>query len=301
MLEQTHVQTGFPTRLKAGKVLGIISALSCGRLVFVLWIAFFSTLGHAQESVWAEHQQAVLAQEILGEDEYLSMRAVGVAEQLGPRRMSDEVRVALIELMEQLSDQQDIALAEGTPTNDVVNFEFFMHVVRVVASLDDPRAIPALARVGNYGFSRPAALGLASFGEQALPAILDVVDAPEVSYHASEYSMIALAMMVEDGGMQNLAMSARRDIARVARNGLRSQWSSILGHIAVGVVAERLAARHAHRLRAGVPGAAGGPGPVGERSGAHVGLPRQVAERIVAVRGGSARRVAHADRTTALA
>ena len=187
------------------------------------------TIGHAQQPMLAARQQAALAQDILSHgDDGHRQRAVSVAERLGPERMSDEVRVALIELVEQLSDQQDIALAEGTPTNDVVNFEFFMHVVRVVASLDDPRAIPALARVGNYGFSRPAARGLASFGEQALPAILDVVDAPEVSYHASEYSMIALAMMVEGGGLQNLSMSARRDIARIARNGLRSQWSSIL-------------------------------------------------------------------------
>lgn len=186
-------------------------------------------VGHAQQAVLAERQQAALAQDILShEEDGRRQRAVSVAERLGPERISDDVRVALIELMEQLSDQQDIALAEGMPTNDVVNFEFFMHVARVVASLDDPRSIPALARVGNYGFSRPAAHGIASFGEQALPAILNVIDAPDVSHYATEYSIIALTKMVEDGGVQNLSMSARRDIARVARNSLQSQWTSIL-------------------------------------------------------------------------
>ena len=89
------------------------------------------TIGHAQQPMLAARQQAALAQDILSHgDDGHRQRAVSVAERLGPERMSDEIRVALIELMEQLSDQQDIALAEGTPTNDVVNFEFFMLTVR---------------------------------------------------------------------------------------------------------------------------------------------------------------------------
>ena len=195
---------------------------------FCMLLVLATPIGHTQEPVLAQRQQAALARDILAGDEDERHRAVLVAEHLGPARMSDEVRVALIELMEQQCDQQDTALADGVPTNEVVNFEFFMQVARVVANLNDPRAIPALARVGNYGFSRPAARGLAAFGEQALSTILKVIDSPGVSHYAVEYALISLAMMVEAGGAQELSMSARREISRVARNSLRSQSSSIL-------------------------------------------------------------------------
>ena len=137
--------------------------------------------------------------------------------------MSEDVRVALITYLGRILDEQDIALAEGTPLEDVVKGEFFLWVARIVATLDDPRAIPALARVGNHAYSRYVARGLASFGEQALPAILDIIDAPGASDDAIMQNVLALAMMVEDTGANGLSTSARHEIVRVAGDSLRSQ------------------------------------------------------------------------------
>ena len=184
--------------------------------------------GFGQQPVLAERQQAALAQDILGDEDERRQRAVFVAERLGPERMSDEVRDALIGLFEQATDELSVAKAQGMVLNDVVNGEFYLQLARLVASLHDSRAIPALARIGDYAFSRTVARGLASFGEQALPVMLDVIDSPEVSDGAEFHIIATLSIMVLDGGAQNLSMSARREIGRVAENSLRSRSSSII-------------------------------------------------------------------------
>jgi len=185
-------------------------------------------VGQAPEPAWAQAQQAALAEDILSGDEDRRQRAVFVAEALGPSRMSEEVRVALITLLEQCIDAQHAARRQGIPLNDAVDFEFFVSVAVVVATLNDPRAIPAPTQVGNFGYSRHAARGLASFGEQALPAILKVFDTPGASIGALAYNMDALSMMVEDIGAKGLSMSARDHIVGLARDGLRSQDGDVL-------------------------------------------------------------------------
>ncbi len=190
----------------------------------------FSLGAHAQpdERVFAPREQAALVEDILGEDEDRRERAVFVAESLGPSRMSEGVRSALISLLERMNDEQDAARSRGIPTNEVVNGEEFMSVARLVASLDDSRAIPALARVGNHGYSSPVARGLASFGEQALPAIRDVIEAPGVWDDGISTSLVVLAMMVENGGSPALSSSAHAEIVRIARDSLHNQRAGVL-------------------------------------------------------------------------
>ena len=200
-------------------------AITCA-LASVL-IVPYSTVGEASEPAWAQPQQAALAEDILSGDRDQRQRAIFVAEALGPSRMSEDVRVALITLLEKLDGERDAAFREGVPLNEVVNFEFFMQVAGIVATLDDPRAIPALTRVGNYGYSKLAARGLASFGEQALPAILEIIEAP-ASDGAVAYNVEALSTMVADRGANGLSTSARDHLVRVARESLRSQVAGTL-------------------------------------------------------------------------
>ena len=200
------------------------AAIACA-LAMVL-IVPSGAVGQAQEPAWAQPQQATLTEDILSDDEDRRHRAVLVAEALGPSRMSEDVLVALITLLEQCNEKLDAASAEGVVLNDVVDGEFFLWVADVVAGLNDPRAIPALVRFGNHGFSRYVARGLASFGEQALPAILEVIDTPGVADDAVSISLLAISMMVEDGGADGLSTSARDDIVRVARESLWSQHGS---------------------------------------------------------------------------
>ena len=189
----------------------------------VLFVQSGTVAQQYQETAWAQPQQAALAEDILSGDPDRYERAYTVAEALGPARMSEGVRVALITLLERFLEELDAASAQGIPLEEVVNGEFFLMFAGYVANLNDPRAIPALARVGDYLWSRYVAQGLASFGEEALPAILDVIDAPGASDHAVTQNVLALAMMVEGAGANGLSASARDEIVRVAGDSLRSQ------------------------------------------------------------------------------
>jgi hypothetical protein len=191
-------------------------------------VFFGDALGQPPETPLAEPQQAELAQEILSGDRDRYERAVLVAQGLGASRMSDDVRIALITLLGQLSDVQDEGVRNGIVLENLVHGEFYLMLADIVADLHDARAISNLTRVGDHAFSRRAARGLAAFGEQALPAILEVVDRPGVSGAAVAYNVVALTAMVEDGGAQNLSPAARSEIVRVARNSLRSQHGATL-------------------------------------------------------------------------
>ena len=197
-----------------------------------LWITcmFVLSLGaHAQPDgdVLALPQQAEIAEDLLGDDVDRVFRALFVAESLGSSRMSEDVRSALISLLERMNDEQDAARSRGIPTNEVVNGEQFMSVARLVATLGDSRAIPALARVGNHGYSWPVVQGLASFGEQALPAIRDVIQAPRATDGAIGNSLVVLSMIVEDAGADALSSSAREEIVRIARGSLHNQQAGV--------------------------------------------------------------------------
>ncbi len=189
----------------------------------VLFVQSGAVAQQYQETAWAQPQQAALAEDILSGDQDRYERAYTVAEALGPARMSEDVRVALITRLERFLEEQDAASAQGIPLEQVVNGEFLVIFADFVATLNDPRAIPVLARTGDYMWSRYVAEGLASFGEEALPAILDVIDAPGASYYAVSQNVLALAMMVEGAGANGLSASARDEIVRVAEDSLRSQ------------------------------------------------------------------------------
>jgi len=216
----------FESRLRMRRNDLFAVAIACASALVPL--APCGAAGQASGSAWAQTQQAALAEDILSGDEDQRHRAVFVAEALGPERMSEDVRVALITLLEQCDDARQEARRQGIPLSEVVDFEFFMWVAEVVATLKDPRAIPALTRVGDHGYSLNAVLGLASFGERALPAILKILDAPESSSTALSYNMKALSIMVERIGAKDLSERARGHIVRVARDGLRSQDGGVL-------------------------------------------------------------------------
>ena len=201
----------------------MIVAISCA-LAMALTVRS-GEVEHAPDSAWAQQRQAELAADLLGDNGVRRERAVFVADALGPSRMSEDVRIALITLLEQFNDEQDVAEAQGIALESVVQGEFFLWVARVVATLDDPRAISALARVGNHAFSKHVASGLARLGEQALPAIVTVIDASRAgeSKFAVRTNLLAISMMVGDGGADRLSASAREDIVRVTRDSFWSQ------------------------------------------------------------------------------
>lgn len=176
----------------------------------------------------AQAQQADLAKEILSGDSERRQEAVSIAQALGTSRMSEDVRLALITLLGQLNDVLDEGTKNGAVLENLVHGEFYLELAELVANLHDPRAISALTRVGDHGFSRAAAKGLASFGEDALPAILHAIDKPGASNDAVAYNIMALSAMAADGGALRPSAAAHAEMVRVAKGGLRSQHGTTL-------------------------------------------------------------------------
>jgi hypothetical protein len=137
--------------------------------------------------------------------------------------MSEDVRHALITLLEQLNVQAESARRSGAATATVVDPEFMMAVARTVADLHDVRAIPALSRAVFVGSSLHVVQGLASFGEQALPAIVAVVEEPGAPGGAVANSLNALSLMVSDAGPSGLSREARETIIAVTRRNLSAR------------------------------------------------------------------------------
>jgi hypothetical protein len=173
-----------------------------------------------QEAPLAAEQQAVLATELLSGDAERRNSAVSMAAALGPSRVSEDVRNALITLLEQLTAQAESAYRSGAATATVVNPESLMAVARVVSDLRDVRAIPALSRVAYVGYSQHVVRGLASFGEQALLAIVAVIEDPSVNGDVVANSMEVLSLVVTEAGPSGLSQDARNKTIAVARRGL---------------------------------------------------------------------------------
>ena len=128
-------------------------------------------VGQAQAPAVTQPQSQIV-EDLLSGDRGWREAGFNAARSLGRSRMSDEVHDALIAFLEQVNDEQAIALAQGIALENVINGELYCEVARYVSFLNDPRAIPALAESGRYCFSRIVVRRLAAFGEQALPAIL---------------------------------------------------------------------------------------------------------------------------------
>lgn len=186
-------------------------------------------------SVWAQPQQTSLVSDLLNGDEQQRYHAVFIAQRLGPDRMSDDVRLALMAFLDQTFDKYDVAKAQGIPGNEVVNVEFTNSVVELVSELNDVRSIPILVRSGGYGYSRLAVERLASFGEDALPVMLEELEKTESST-AIGFNLRAFRMMVEEKGVDTLSVWAREEIVQAASNGLRSAGVSSLSN-AIGLAA----------------------------------------------------------------
>lgn len=183
-------------------------------------VAALDSAGQPPERPLAEAQQAELAKDLLSGDPARRDPAVAVAAALGPSRMSEDVRSAFITLLGELNLQVESAHRSGAATSTVVDPESMMAVARTVADLRDARAIPALSRIAYLGYSEHVTAGLASFGEEALPAVLAVIDEPGVPGEAIANSLRVLTRMVSDAGPPGLSQGARERIVAVARRSL---------------------------------------------------------------------------------
>ena len=141
-------------------------------------------------------QQAV-ARRLLSADRAERNGAFYVADRIPPESVGPDLRKALIAFLERQNQVVEDARQAGVTVDTVENPEFIANVQHVVASLNDPEAIPALARaLGTFTVIR----ALVRFGEQAAPAVLSVVGAAESDYNAVDDGLRVLRYMVAGGG-----------------------------------------------------------------------------------------------------
>jgi|ERR1051326_5419460 hypothetical protein len=161
--------------------------------------------------------QRAIARQLLGENKEERSRALKAAQTVGSTNASQELRAALITLLER--EDRIVAEAErrGVTVDTLEDPEFIAYVSRVVAELKDPKAIPALA--GALGMGTVIA-PLADFGQQAVPAVLGVVTAQQSSHYAVEDGLRTLRLIIERGGIRSLPVSMLDQIRRAVQQRL---------------------------------------------------------------------------------
>lgn len=140
---------------------------------------------------------------------------------MGPQNAGPELRAALIAVLESETRAHLEAYKadrSGQMPEFVESPELIGRVIRAVAQLEDPKTIPALAGALGTGFT--AIRALVGFGQQAAPAVLDVVRSPNSTHYQVDAGLIALRLMVERTPSRPLSSDTLDQIGRVAQERL---------------------------------------------------------------------------------
>ena len=175
--------------------------------VLLLIFAFSATTAESQVD------QRTLARLLLTGDVFEQAQAVSATRTIGPEQTSLELRDALITLLERQNSVHKLrrlAGRSGVALEPLENAELYFRVAEAVIELQDPRAIPALAGALTTGGG--VARALARFGEEAAPAVLDIVMTPESFTRAVNTGLLTLRLMAE---------TARRPLSDEVLDGMR--------------------------------------------------------------------------------
>lgn len=135
---------------------------------------------------------------------------------LGPENAGPELRAALIARLEQLNQRVAEVTKLDQTVDTFINPETLAHLAQLVTELHDPRAIPALTR---SPYVSAAVRALVEFGEQGLPAIMQVVMSPSSHYTDVEHGLLTLRIMVEQGNLSPGALGQIRAAAKARLTG----------------------------------------------------------------------------------
>ncbi len=162
----------------------------------------------------AQVDQRSLGEQLLGQNIEQRTKALNAVQRMKAADVKEDLRVALIRLLQRTNQTVRDALQTGQPLDQLEDPAFISAVSRVVASLGDPRAIPALAEA-IYG-GTGAARALAEFGEAAVPELLRVVTAAKSHYTAVDHALIALRMIAEQAQYRSVSRATRLQMQAAA-------------------------------------------------------------------------------------
>lgn len=209
----------------------------------------------------AQSDQHTLAQLILSGNVADQDGAVWAAMTLGPQMTGPELRAALIALLDRSIGLVDEARKRGEAVS--VGSEFVAHVAHAVSQLEDPQAIPVLARALGKTGSTLVPDALADFGERAAGAVLRVVTDPEAHYETVSDGLLSLRFMVEGRGARPLSAATLSEIRGAAKQRLTGKqdaptlWKAIdlavvLGDPELRRIVESIAADRGEILARGI-------------------------------------------------
>jgi hypothetical protein len=141
-------------------------------------------------------QQTLLAERLVSSNLEDRLSALQGIRTLGPQNVDVEVRNALMAWVDELNKTVATSQRIGVSVQDLIGHdpEFMLELYRLLAETQDPRAIPVLAKAMGTGTLVPH---LADFGEEAAPAVLDVVMDSDAHYTIVEDGLRVLRFMVE--------------------------------------------------------------------------------------------------------
>lgn len=183
----------------------------------------FGVLLHTT-SVPAQVDQHGLAEQLLRGGAVERRQALNEANALGPQNIGPELRAALIQALKHQGQIREQRYHADQPADDP---QFIFPLSRLVAELQDPRAIPALTGALGTGSGSPVIRALVGFGEQAVPALLDAVTSPQTIHYVVYDALLVLRFLVEGAGPDLLSPGTLERIRVATHQRLMERQSGI--------------------------------------------------------------------------
>jgi hypothetical protein len=189
-----------------------------------------SLLANLSASTSQEHlNQQLIADMLLSEDKEERSRAAGLALALRPQAIEANLRAALVAAVERDTDAYYSGLDayfRGEPVvGEEDEFDHHLAIIELVAALNDPIAIPALARTGT---GMTAIRALVNFGELPIPALLETAQSSKSHPFQVSDSLIALRLIIEAVQANRLLEDTLAAVSHLARQKLTERTSDIV-------------------------------------------------------------------------
>ena len=182
----------------------------------MLVVVVFMCVAEALAQSAAAVDQQLLATQLLSPNRGDWTTALIRAGTIPPEIVGPELRRALITLLERMNALEEQVRRSGTTLDRFEDPESVALVHHTVAALNDPEAITALARAMGGG---TVARALIDFGEQAAPAVIEIVASPDTDVFAVLDGLRVLEYLLRGTSMDGSAevkplSSAVRDSIR---------------------------------------------------------------------------------------
>jgi len=169
---------------------------------------------------FSQQSQSTLAQQLLSSDSVARKAFLSVAP-MAKDEIGDELRTALVTLLIRKNMVVADASRRGLVLSTIDDPSFIAALSRKVASLQDPRAISALAEARHGGST--VITELVRFGQAAVPALSEVAASTGKHYDVVNHALGALSRIVESPQGAMLSSQARAQIRGVAEQRLSGQ------------------------------------------------------------------------------